>query len=287
MLNKKLGLLIFPMLVTACGGGSSSSDNSTEDNLEFSQPISFFGRVVSSKSIYDGSRVMYANFRVISPPTEYVQFRSEVTTALDTCRVIDTREMDNGETVETNEFWDAATHVPTPISAGSTLEVYDDQGYFDELIESNTYNDHYYSGVSGEHPDNLMVNIPGATFPGIQEVPLPDKETLIVTSIDFNQMMNASDHDIPEGHAYRWVASDNPDSRVHIAITYSSDIAETKVFCRVADDGEFTLTERIREMITDEMSAHSVDMYRHTEHRVAVGDNAVLDMLTIDIAENP
>lgn len=287
MLNRKLCLLSLSLLVTACGGGSAGSDNNTEDNLEFSQPISYYGRFVSSKRLYGDPRALLASFREISPPTEYAKFRSEVTTPLDTCRVIDSRELDNGKAVEINEFLDAYSHVPTAVSAGAALEVYDNQGFFQEILESNVYHDHTYSHTSGEHPDKLMVNIPGDSYPGIQEVQIPDKEALVVTSIDFNAMMNAVGFRILKDHIYKWVASANPNSRVHIDVTYSSDTAETKVFCRVKDDGEFTLTERIKEMITDDMYSNSAEISRYTENRIAVSENAVLDVVTIDVAENP
>lgn len=53
------------------------------------------------------------------------------------------------------------------------------------------------------------------------------------------------------------------------------------------DDGEFMLPERIRNMIPDSISIEYLYMTRHTENRIAVGDNAVLDLITVVQAESP
>lgn len=161
-----------------------------------------------------------------------MQFKSEIGLPFDTCYVTERGELDTGEYFESNELLDALSFTHTPISAGPVLEVFDSEGYYQEIYKLGSDENYQYLYESIEQPDNLMVNIPGDAFPGIREVSLPDIEPLIVTSMGTQQILNSSDAVVSKDQIHKWVASNNPHSNIYLGIAYSSDSVNTAIVCR-------------------------------------------------------
>ena len=122
-----------------------------------------------------------------------------------------------------------------PVSAGEVITLTSPAGSFGELVlDSSDPEDVFYEEASelpaGGIPAGTTVNIPGDTFPGIANVPVPAVPLLT----DFLPANGTT----LQGVEFTWAGSGNTDTNF---INFGIQLQTTLISCFLVDDGSFTV----------------------------------------------
>lgn len=160
------------------------------------------------------------------------------------------------------------------ISAGEVLTVTGPNGTLTELqrfyddIDDSIFYEHPANALYGSAlPNDLSITIPGDEYPGFSDISIPNVQPLQLTANEIRDIFS-------KDSTLTWIASDDPQSSIYLS-TYFTDLYIT---CNLVDDGEFTLPEGLKALISDEQLS-VVDISRETVNFVRQG-NTVLFIVT-------
>lgn len=153
----------------------------------------------------------------------------------------------------------------TGLSAGEVLTVTGDAGTYTELQKQPPLVLTFYStaddeSIPGAPPANLILDIPGDTFPQFSHISFPAVPTLTLTA-------PASLNDLTASSTFTWNGTNDADSIISIDISSTKvdlatfDLTSTDISCRVRDDGSFTLPANVAAEIGADFFLDSVSAY--------------------------
>lgn len=288
--------------LTACGGGSSGSDEQVtdQDNTAGDVPntpdtptepdtdpvvdtpaqpdpddngnagVSLVG-VVGFDTTDETAFASFSSSPITVPLQEVI---GEFVPSTDTCEVTTLN-------LTTPNPIDEDTLIPdlegTSISAGEVLTVTSPAGTFVELIRVQFGSEFDYeladgSTLPGPVPAGTVVNIPGDVFPAFNNIAVPTAEN--ITNFAPNSVP------ISPSAEFTWTQpSNNAQSSIILVLTNDFSFANnefTTVTCTLIDDGSFTLPTDIQTQLDPDFQATNLAVLRTSVNTVTQDNAAVI-----------
>ena len=201
------------------------------------------------------------------------------TLKLDSCEILygTSGEISRQNFDEHNPFGFGST---TFVSAGDSLLVTSPEGTLATVSSNGPFGESFFFGYGDDEdlvpapvPKSLVLNVPGNTFPAFSAVPVPDVNYPRLTGPEFRP----GTLDKP----LRWRAGDPEESTISFNLSNDAyDTAGAEVYCRVRDDGEFTLPKNVQSALRGNNEHFSFDHFSRLHlTRIQKGD-AILSIYT-------
>ena len=176
-------------------------------------------------------------------------------------------EIDDGS----DEGDDDLDLINNQISAGETITVTSAAGTYATLVETIFGDtDNVYlpqDGLTFPLPENLTIDISGGEFPAFTNISVPNAPPLDISPTRSDTITADTE--------FSWTPSSVPSSAITIDASYATDNGFLDIFCLARDDGSFSYSANIRDMIGS-AEASFVTLARDSFNVVDSGNSRLL-----------
>lgn len=257
-------------LLTACGssgGGAAPNDIETAKVQVPANTVSRMGSIVLGSVSGPSADQLGISNTIVHGYAEFVDYGQVITQAYiderlsftgdDSCEyTIDSSDDSKDVGLESPAHIKALESNLRLLNAGDTLGITTAAGTWAEMQLFNDFGAYYEFQTDvhslGELPQGSTLSIPGQEFPGFASMTIPHVEPITDSNVS-----NLNNRVLSAETTFNWTKPIQPDSSDLIALSlsfYGSDLesdteVEVQINCRLADDGEFTPSNDMKQLL--------------------------------------